>query len=312
MKYDVLTIFDICADLVMDLGDTVPEFGQKEKYVESSTIDMGGSTCIFACQCAKLGLNTTGAGVAGDDIFGRLVTDTLSKCGVDISNITTDGDIKTGLGVHLARKGDRSILTYSGSIGAVTAKHITDELLKSARHLHIGSYYLLDGVREELPDILCRAKSFGLTVSLDTNWDPAEKWRLPDKITSNTDIIFPNENEVLLLTGCADINAAIKVLSEKIPVVAVKLGADGGIVENNGKRIKLPAPDVNVADTIGAGDSFDAGFIYAYLHGFTIEDCLRSGLYCGSASTEKAGGIASQATANDLNGLNDLSDYLKL
>lgn len=300
MKYDVLTVFDICADLVMDLGDTVPEFGQKEKYVDSFAIDMGGSTCIFACQCAKLGLKTTGAGIAGDDIFGSLVTDTLAKCGVDISNITTENDIKTGLGIHLVRKGDRSILTYSGSIGAVTAKHITDELLKSARHLHIGSYYLLGGIRDELPEILRRAKSLGLTVSLDTNWDPEEKWRMPDEILSNVDIILPNKTEVLLLTGCPDINTAIKTLSKKIPIVTVKLGAEGGLAESGGRRIKLPAPDVNVTDTIGAGDNFDAGFIYAYLKGFTLENCLRAGLYCGSASTGKAGGVASQVTADDL------------
>ena len=305
-KYDVLTIFDICADLVVDLGDTVPEFGQKEKYVDSYALEMGGSTGIFACQCAKLGLRTTGAGVVGGDIFGDMVKAELSGCSVDISNIVTDGDIKTGLGLHLKRTGDdRSILTYSGSIGAATPGHITDALLQSARHLHIGSYYLLEGVREALPDIARRAKNFGLSTSLDTNWDPSEKWDLPDELLSNIDIIFPNLNEALLLAGYSDLESAVKALAAKVPVVAVKLGVEGALAESGGIRVKLPAPAVEVIDTIGAGDNFDAGFLYAHLCGLSLEQCLRCGICCGSASAAKPGGIKSQIT------LEALSDWMK-
>jgi len=301
MKYDILTVLDTCADLVVDLGDIIPEFGQKEQFVDSFEMDMGGSTCIFACQCAKLGLKTAGAGVVGEDVFGHLVKDSLSKSGVDVSNIITASDIKTVLGLHLKRgDDDRSILTYSGSIGAVNASHITDGLLQSARHLHIGSYYLLDGIRNALPDILKRAKRFGLTVSLDTNWDPSEKWLLPDEILSYIDIILPNFNEALLLTGRPDLEKAIQALADKVPVVAVKMGADGGLVESGGKRIKLPAPKINVIDTIGAGDNFDAGFIYGYLHALPLEDCLRTGIYCGSTSIKKAGGIAGQVVSGEL------------
>ncbi|MCL1792668.1 MAG: sugar kinase [Oscillospiraceae bacterium] len=303
MKYDILTILDTCADLVVDLGDVIPEFGQKEQYVNSFALDMGGSACIFACQCAKLGLKTAGLGVVGDDIFGDMVKKTLAESGVDTSNIITETDVQTGLGLHLKRKGDdRSILTYSGSIGAFGPKHIADELLQSARHLHIGSYYLLDKIREALPGILRKAKSFGLTTSLDTNWDPSEKWILPGEILSCTDIIFPNLSEALLLSGCFDLDGALKYFAGKVPVVAVKLGAGGGIAESGGERIKLPAPEVKVIDTIGAGDNFDAGFIYSYLHGAKLEKCLRSAIFCGSASAAKAGGVKSQLSLGDLPG----------
>jgi sugar/nucleoside kinase (ribokinase family) len=305
MKYDVLTILDTCADLVVDLGDVVPEFGQREQYVPSYALDMGGSSCIFACQCAKLGLKTAALGVVGDDILGKMVKDAIANSGVDISNIITENDVKTGLGLHLKRAGDdRSILTYSGSIGAVASRHVTDDLLKSARHLHIGSYYLLEKVRDALPGILRRAKGFGLTASLDTNWDPAEKWILPDEILSCIDIILPNYNEALLLTGCADLETAIKKLADKVPVVAVKLGEEGALAESGGRRVKLPAPKISVIDTIGAGDNFDAGFIYAYLGGLPLEKCLYAGIFCGSASAAKPGGIASQSA------LGDLLDYL--
>ena len=301
MKYDILTFFDICADLVVDLGNAIPEFGQREQYVESFGLEMGGSNCIFACQCAKLGLKTTGAGVVGGDAFGHMAKETLLKSGVDISNIKTDGKIKTGLGLHLQRKdGDRSILTYSGSIGAVAPEDVTDDLLQGARHLHIGSYYLLEGLKTDLPDIARRAKSFGLSISLDTNWDPLEKWDLPDKLLAYVDIILPNKNEAMLLTKQTDIESAAKSLAEIVPTVAVKLGADGGLAVSGGSWSKLPAPAVNVADTIGAGDSFDAGFVYGYINGLPLEDCLGIGVRCGSSSAEKHGGIAGQATFGDL------------
>jgi sugar/nucleoside kinase (ribokinase family) len=306
MKYDVLTILDTCADLVVDLGEVVPQFGQKEQYVNSYALDMGGSTCIFACQCAKLGLKTAGLGVVGEDMFGYIVKNTLEKSGVDTSNIIARSDIQTGLGLHLKRAGDdRSILTYSGSIGAAEPEHISDELLMSARHLHVGSYYLLEKIKEALPGILRRAKSFGLTTSLDTNWDPSELWQLPDEILDYTDIILPNFSEALLLSGCGDLDSAVKKLAGKVPVVAVKLGAEGALAESGGKRVTLPAPDVDVIDTIGAGDNFDAGFIYAYLRGLPPGEALRAGIYCGSMSAAKPGGVKSQAP------LSDLLDYLK-
>ncbi|MCL2815141.1 MAG: sugar kinase [Oscillospiraceae bacterium] len=303
MKYDVVTVLDTCADLVVDLGDAVPEFGQKEKYVNSYALDMGGSSCIFACQCAKLGLKTAALGVVGGDMFGQMVKNTLEESGVDISNLITRRDIQTGLGLHLKRAGDdRSILTYSGSIGAAAPEHIADDTLRSARHIHVGSYYLLEGIREALPGILRRAKSFGLTVSLDTNWDPSEIWSLPDEVLSYTDIILPNQSEAMLLTGCANLEDAIKKLADKVPVVAVKLGAGGGLAESGGKRVKLPAIEVNVADTIGAGDNFDAGFIYACLCGLPLGESLRAAVYCGSMSASLPGGVQSQASLADLLG----------
>ena len=195
MRYDVITVLDTCVDLIVNIGDVIPEFDQKEKWVDSFSLEMGGSNCIFACQSAKLGLKAAGIGVVGNDAFGRVITDELSACGVDISYIRTYDDLNTGLGVLLTRRDDRAILTCSGSIGAVCPDLVTDDLLSSSRHLHIGSYYLLTGLMDELPDILHRAKNYGLSISLDTNWDPSETWFLPDELLSYVDIFFPNEND---------------------------------------------------------------------------------------------------------------------
>jgi len=293
MQYDVITVLDTCVDLIINLGNTVPEFDQKEKWMDSYSLEMGGSSCIFACQCAKLGLKTAGIGMTGDDAFGKVAIDGLRGCGVDVSHLKPCEE-KTGLGVLLTRKNDRSILTYSGTIGAAGPGLLTDEILESARHLHVGSYYLLSGMRDAFPEMLRRAKKSGLTVSLDTNWDPEEKWDLPDDLLSCVDIVFPNENEAMLLTGADDLSEAIRRLNKKVPVVAVKLGAAGAVAAKDGEIVSLPAFNVSVADTVGAGDSFDAGFAYAFLNGMNLTECLKAGIFCGSMSTSMPGGTAGQ------------------
>ena len=121
----------------------VPEFGQKEKLVENDSLEMGGSCSIFACQTGKLGLNTAVVGRVGDDQFGELVINTLQDSGVSTTCIKKDHRQKTGISVALSTIEDRGILTYNGTIDGVEPEDITDDLLKSVRHLHIGSYFLM-------------------------------------------------------------------------------------------------------------------------------------------------------------------------
>lgn len=306
--FDVITIFDTCVDLVLNLGDTVPEFDQKEKFIESFSLEMGGSACIFACQCAKLSLKTSGAGIVGMDVFGHLMVEKLTEAGVNLDNLKIDENQNTALGTLLTRGRDRAILTYNGTIGAVTPDMITDEFLKSAKHLHVASYYLLQGVHNDIPDIIKRAKSFGLTISLDTNWDPHEKWHLPKEIIDNLDIFLPNENEILYLSGKDNIEDAIKYFSH-IPIVALKQGSDGATVYSKGEIISLPAYDVAVVDTVGAGDSFDGGFIYGYLKGLSVRECLAAGIFCGSMNTRATGGVASQVNFSELDAYLKVGDF---
>jgi len=304
--YDILTIFDACVDMVVKLGNVVPEFDQKEKLVDSVSIEMGGSNCIFASQCAKLGLKATGIGVIGKDSFGRIVKDSLEASGVDTAFLKEDENINTAIGISLDRGHDRAILTYDESIRAVKPEMITDEILSKARHLHIGSYYLLTGIKNELIDIIERARKFSATISLDTNWDPSEKWELPVELLKLVDIFFPNENEIKLLSRKNDIDAAAAYFLQYVPVVALKLGSDGGKVYSDETVFSARPLNVEVQDTIGAGDSFDAGFLYGYINNLPLELCLKCGLFCGSMNVTQSGGCKGQAD------IKMLKEYLAL
>jgi len=300
-KYDVLTFGDLCVDLIINGRDVVPEFGQKEKLVEDYFLEMGGSCSIFACQAAKLGLRAAIVGKLGKDQYGKLIYDTLKDAGVSTDYIVFDENLKTGLSVALNKVDDRAILTYNGTIDEVGPEDISDELLRSTRHLHIGSYFLMKKIQPHYPSIIKKLKEAGATISLDTNWDPEEKWAsgLHD-ILPLVDIIFPNDNEAKAITGESDTDNAIMKLREIIPIVVVKKGKDGAVAYKDDKVYAAPAIDVPKKDAVGAGDSFDGGFLYGFLSGKSIEECLRIGNICGSLNVRCVGGTKGQPRLDEV------------
>lgn len=293
-KYDIVTAFDACVDLLVN-GEATPQFGQAEQLMDGYLLEMGGSACIFACQCAKLGLSVAGVGTVGKDAFGTFVLEKLNSCGVDVSAISRDGGIQTGLGLALCREnGNRAILTVPGSIDSADPERLLT-LLPEARHLHIASYYLLAKMRPHWPVILREAKRLGLTTSLDTNWDPATRWDGMEDLFPYLDVFFPNEYELLAFTGEYEPEPAARRLARMIPLVAVKLGAKGAmVVLPDEQSAYCPALEVEVVDTVGAGDTFDAGFLYGYLNGKKPEDCQRLGVFCAGQSVRAMGGLAGQ------------------
>jgi sugar/nucleoside kinase (ribokinase family) len=303
--YDILTIADMCVDLIMDLGEAVPQFGQVEQWVADYFMEMGGSACIFACQAAKLGLRTGIFGRVGPDTAGGLMLRRLNESGVDTRFVIEDPLLKTGLGVALCKPdGDRAILTYGGSLNAVYAADITDDFLKKGRHLHYCSYYLQTNLLPAVPEMLRRARDLGLTVSLDTNWDPAETWDggLREAI-AQADLFFPNENEALAIARQADLYAALQTLhgwGRPDLIVVVKRGEKGALVSTLGAQMEVPVvPVEQLVDTIGAGDSFDAGFLGGWLRGLPPADCAALANACGRATTQARGGIQGQPTVAD-------------
>ncbi|HHW47751.1 MAG TPA: carbohydrate kinase family protein [Clostridiaceae bacterium] len=300
-KYDVVTIGDVCVDIMISGGDVEPEFNQKEKVIGNYVVDMGGSCTIFACQTAKLGLKTVVIGTAGCDIFGKLVIERLKEAGVDTRYIFEREDIKTGIGIALCKDRDRAILTYIGSIDALEFKDVPLEVISQAKHMHIGSYYLMNKIRPHFPELLNFAKQQGVSVSLDTNWDPNEKWTGEiENILQYVDVFFPNENELCAIMQEQNTEKALKKACEIIPLTIVKLGNEGSMFVDGGVIKRVKVIDVDVVDTVGAGDAFDAGFLYGWLNGMPVERCVELGNLCGSLSTTKGGGIQGQLWLHDL------------
>jgi sugar/nucleoside kinase (ribokinase family) len=296
--FDLLVAGEINPDLILT-GNVEPAFGQAEKLVDSAELTVGSSSAIFACGAARLGLKVAFTGICGDDFFGRFMLAEMTKHGIDISHTIVDPKLQTGISVILNRGGDRAILTHPGCIAALRAEQITDGLLEQCLHLHVASYFLQTALQPGLPDLFTRAHSLGLTTSLDPNWDPSGEWRSLDTLLRSVDVFLPNAAEAQALSGAPTVEAALEDLGKICGTVAVKLGEQGAIAVREGRHARVPAPAVAVVDTVGAGDSFDAGFLYGFLKGWSLEETLRLGAACGSLSTRAAGGTAAQPSLDE-------------
>jgi sugar/nucleoside kinase (ribokinase family) len=298
--YDILVAGEINPDLILS-GNVIPEFGQVEKLVDTASLTIGSSSAIFACGAARLGLKVAFIGVCGDDVFGRFMLEEMSKRGVDVSHVIVRAQGQTGLSVILNQpfdfaQGDRAILTHPGLIADLQASDISDELLRQARHLHVASYFLQTKLQPDLPNLFKRAQSFGLTTSLDTNYDPSEKWTGFDELLSVTNVFLPNEKEAVSLAGESNVDLAADTLGSRVEALGIKLGAQGALGVRDGVRVRFASIPVKVVDTVGAGDSFDAGFLYGYLNSWSLEKSLRLACACGALSTQMAGGTNGQPT----------------
>jgi sugar/nucleoside kinase (ribokinase family) len=291
--FDVIIVGELNADLILS-GDVQPTFGQVEKIIAGANLTLGSSSAIFACGAAQLGLRVAMIGKVGDDVFGHFVLSELAARSVDTRAIIIDSAINTGLSVIFSKKTDRAILTYRGSIPMLHYNEIDQTLLAQARHLHFASYFLLDALRPDVPHLLDVTQSLGLTTSLDTNYDPSETWDggLADAL-ARTDIFLPNENELCAIAH-TDKWKALEIIANQVPTVVVKCGASGAIARQGNHTTQVNAMPVDVVDTTGAGDSFDAGFVYAYLNGWELDRALHFACACGSLSTRAIGGIAAQ------------------
>jgi sugar/nucleoside kinase (ribokinase family) len=297
-SFDILVAGEINPDLILT-GNVNPEFGQVEKLVDSTALTVGSSSAIFACGAARLGLKVAFIGVCGDDLFGRFMLDEMQKRDVDVSSIIVRAEGGTGLSVILNQGTDRAILTYPGLIPALRVSDISDELLKRTRHLHVASYFLQTNLQPGLADLFRRAHRFGSTTSLDPNYDPTEFWAGFDELLAVTDVFLPNEREALSLTRESTIRSAADRLEAKVEAVGIKLGAEGALGSYKGEHARVPSIPLDVVDTVGAGDSFDAGFLYGYLNEWTLERSLQLACVCGALSTQRSGGTDGQPTLDE-------------
>lgn len=294
--FDVVVVGDINADLVLS-GEVTPTYGQVELLLDDATLTIGGSSAIFACGAARLGLRVAFVGKVGDDDFGRFMMDAVAARGVDVGGVVRDPALKTGLTVILARGQDRALLTYLGTIGALRFNEIDLDYVGRARHLHMGSYYMLDGLRADVPRLFAAAHAQGLTVSLDTNYDPTERWDGGiHEALAHVDIFLPNETELTKIGRRSTWPDALAALAERVPTVVAKLGAQGAIARRGGEEAAAPTLPVAVVDATGAGDSFDAGFVYGFLNGWELPQTLRLATVCGALSTRGVGGTTAQPT----------------
>lgn len=289
-RFDVTIAGELNLDLILyGLPAEIPP--ERELLADDMALTLGSSSAIVAHNLSSLGSRVGFQSLIGEDPLGKIALEKLSQSGVDISRLRKSNSLNTGLSVILQRDGWRNILTYSGAIAKLSLADLDLDYLCDSRHFHLSSYYLQAHLRPQVPELFRRLKSAGLTISLDTNDDPEDLFGDDVcRVLSQVDIFLPNRREACRIARTDDLELALKRLSELVPLVVVKLGSEGAIALRNHERIAGPPLQVDIVDAVGAGDSFDAGFLHSYLQGRNLKDCLASGNAAGALCATRAGG----------------------
>jgi len=291
MPLDVCVVGEINPDLIL-YGLPKQLKPEEETLVDGFRLTLGSSSAIFAHNLAALGTRVAIASKIGDDAFGKMAVDWLSSAGVDLSRVRRAANgTGTGLSVILNQPEHRFILTYPGTMFELGLTDLDLDFILSARHFHVSSYFLHRALRPHMVELFRKAKAAGLSTSLDTNDDPEGKWtRDLLEVLPFVDILFPNEREAKKIAGADDLQSAIVLLSRACRLVVVKLGASGAIARQGRTEWKRGGMSVASKDAVGAGDSFDAGFIHRFLQGASPSECLEYADIAGAFSTTGEGG----------------------
>jgi len=293
---DLVIVGDCNPDVLVLGADVLPEFGQREKLVDRISLVVGGSAAIMAVAAARLGVRVALVAAIGDDPVGHFMLGQLAAEGVDVTAVAMRAGVPTGMTVALSHGDDRAILTATGAVASLAATDVPQALVHGARHLHVSSYFLIEpSLGDHLGSIFAAARTAGVTTSLDTNWDPGDKWggeRLRS-VLAQTDLLIPNEAEALRIAGRDTLPEAVGVLAAAGSRLVVKRGSRGALCIEDGRRHAVGVPPVRPVDATGAGDCFNAGLIAGLLRGLALPAAAALGCAVAAASTQAPGGTGS-------------------
>ncbi|WP_263418849.1 carbohydrate kinase family protein [Terriglobus albidus] len=287
---DLIVLGETNLDLILyGLEEDLPI--EREVLAKDFRMTLGGSSSILAHNFATLGCRVGFITKVGGDPLGVLALERLHEAGVDLPPGVVNAQSQTGVTVVLHHGATRRILTYPGIMGELTVAEIDRDYLRQAKHLHISSLFLQRGLHAGLPELCSELRAEGCTVSLDTNDDPDDQWGgVLDRMLDVIDLLLPNDHEARRMTRCDDLEEAIDRLARRVPVVAVKQGRSGAMVRQGSQHSHVPAIPIAAVDTIGAGDSFNAGFLKGFLAGEPLPVCAAMGNVAAALSTQRPGG----------------------
>lgn len=296
MTKSCLVIGDLNVDLVLNEFKDFPEIG-KEIVAGSHFLDIGGSGGIFSAVLSSLDVKTYIISKIGNDFFGRFLVDKLKSHNVDMSQLIIKNNKETGITINLSYKNDKYQISSLNLVGSLTLDEIIFKNIKNIGHVHFTSYYMMSNLKNDYVKLINDIKKNypDITLSLDTNDDPENKWGEEIyRILGNIDIFLANKKEALKITKESNIKNALNKLSRVIKTIVIKLGSEGYTARDGENYYSGDQLSVNFKDSTGAGDNFDAGFIYGYINDLGIEKSLKIANICGAKSAEYLGGVGNK------------------
>ncbi|KAB7772205.1 carbohydrate kinase family protein [Xanthomonas maliensis] len=295
---DVMVVGEIYLDHIFGGFAAWPAPGE-EAFASDYRRELGGGTIITACGLARLGRRVGVIGAIGADDR-PLFAQRLQAFGISIDGLA---DVAAGTGVttSVSLQNDRSFFTYHGANAALTELLLREHTLATlcaARHVHFAMPLPAELAQHVLPPLA----QAGCSTSLDVGFSPAWLTDPANHATCRAVTTFlPNQKEAALM-GCGDSTDASLAWARALGLqqAVIKLGAAGAMVVDASGARRIAAPAVQVRDTTGAGDAFDAGFIDGCLRHWPLDACARQGCLCGAACCTALGALDGLPTSPTL------------
>ncbi|WP_108482692.1 carbohydrate kinase family protein [Oceaniglobus ichthyenteri] len=280
----ILCIGRLYCDLVFGDVPRLPAMGQ-EVYAGALSLHAGGGAVITAAHLAALGRAAHLAAYWPADPFEGKITADVSGAQIGHSLCQPSLGHEPQITVAISGATDRAFLTRR--VGPAVPR-LTPAQLKALNigHIHIGELATLI----EVPGLIGLARAVGATVSLDCSWDDATTAKAAPLIRA-VDVFFPNEAEVAQLEQ-------LGLAPPYAPLTVVKLGQNGATAHAPCGSHSVAAQRVDVVDTTGAGDAFNAGFLNSWLNGAAIPECLAAGNAQGARAVQQVGGFSRGVNAS--------------
>jgi sugar/nucleoside kinase (ribokinase family) len=299
-------------DLIIQ-GQAPVNFNDLKSWTGQSNINclMAGAIGYFSQNLAKIGCNVHLTSCIADDSFGSMILSTLGKAGINPEYIQVEKGKEGAIAVFLLLFGsNKRPMTFKLPTHHGWPQHInekTEEYLLDSDALHCGGYLHFEDLwNNDVPNLFAKAREKGLITSLDPQFPLKElnpPWsKVLNAILKNTDVLLLDENEALGVSGASSIEKSIPILRTLGPkIVVIKQGEKGAKILTDKLEFDQPAIKPNVlVDSIGAGDSFDAGFLYGLLHKLNLKKCAYLGAYAASKSCEGIGGTSTFPTEKEI------------
>lgn len=287
-----------CGNIVHDtLVKPVDElqWGHGTTFVELIESHGGGNGANTSRALGILGVSIRLLGAVGSDEQGDFLLHLLAQAGVDTSYVARVAAPTAATVALVNSRGDRKFFHRPGASNEAFREPIafTRELCDGASHFHLASFFVLPHMRTRGPQVLINARKAGLSTSFDTNWDPRNAWMSAlEPCLPHLDILFMNDEEARMITGCEDAaDCARTVLERGLAVCVIKLGSRGCAIYTRGTEILCPAFEVEAKDSTGAGDCFVAGFLAARQRGASFEEAGRFANAVAALSVQKIGAV---------------------
>ncbi|MBL8173086.1 MAG: carbohydrate kinase family protein [Bryobacterales bacterium] len=287
----ILTTGNIVVDILTRPVDEIQWGGTR--WVDSIAPSLGGNGANTSAAIGKLGIPVRLIGAVGNDAFAEMALARLSECSVDISAIQR---LSAGTATTVAlvkSDGTRAFLHQPG-VGRLLFSEpfrLTPDLARGFSRLHIGNPFAILHLRSFAPALLQQAKSLGLHTSLDTAWDALGEWmRVLGPSLPHTGILFANEDEALMLTGTHEHDKIWRFFRKHgASTLVLKCGPRGCVIFQGDDATHIPAFDVSVVDTTGAGDCFAGAFLSALQRGFALHEAARIANAVGALNVQSLG-----------------------